>query len=34
MTVSTSLLLRELGKLPREKQTEVAEKLRAFFGFD
>ena len=32
MTVSTSLILRELGELPRHVRTLVAAKLRDLFG--
>ena len=32
MTVSTSLILRELGELPPSKQEEVDDKLRRLFG--
>jgi len=32
MTVSTSLIVRELGELPQAIQTQVDEKLRKLFG--
>ena len=32
LTISTSLIQRELGRLPNSVQNEVGEKLRALFG--
>ena len=32
ITVSTALILRELGVLPSDTQSEVANKLRKLFG--
>jgi mRNA interferase MazF len=34
MTVTTSLIRRELGEIPQKKQSDLAERLKTLFGLD